>query len=82
MDINITRAIDLIFFCEPLRFDLESYDKYTDEKVKTLIEIFKTLRDTAHRHLIMTAAKEASYQKNLKQYYRENKDTMIEIESN
>lgn len=82
LDINITQAIDYIFFCEPLRYELESHEKYTDETAKALIELIQSLRDAAHKHLIMSASKERNYQAKLRKYFRENKDTMMEINSN
>lgn len=52
-----------------------------DPKAKMLIEMFSSLRDAAHRYLIMTAEQEYAYEANLKAAYNENKDTVLEIQS-
>lgn len=77
----MTQAIDMIYFNEPLRFNLQSYQHVMDSKAKTLIEVFENLRDAAYKYLVMPAAREKAYEQNLKQSYRENKETLIEIAS-
>lgn len=82
LDPDMNKVIDCIYFNEPLRFKLDEFASTIDENAKTLVELFRCLKEASEKQLVMSAEEEKNYETQLKNAYRENKDALVEIKSN